>query len=231
MKWVGLFITIAGALALINDVLSLPFTIRDYGVWSGIRSFGIGFFSILATPINLPLVIILAVVCGLAISIFINYKYFKQRQFLSSSIITKYRVVERDKAKGGKDLYGDAGYLTEDGSWAVDIKKAQGHGIFGPYTKMNAGDYRAIFRMKIDKNQPHPKPIARIDVTRNIGNVSIVEQKVMTSDFNSSNEYQDFALDFSLIENAENVEFRFRTESLNAPECTVNVESVKLKKQ
>lgn len=151
-----------------------------------------------------------------------------------STIIGTYTVVDKDSAEFSHDLYGHVGYLMADGSWAVNIRKAKGKGIYGPYLTLKAGKYRAIFHMKIDNNQPSDKPIAKIDAGVHIGSDAmkepLEERRIMTKDFNESSKYQDFPLEFELMQNTENVEFCLRTESLNAPPRTINLKHVKLEK-
>ncbi|MBX3050876.1 MAG: hypothetical protein KF753_05345 [Caldilineaceae bacterium] len=90
---------------------------------------------------------------------------------------------------------------------------------YGPYTAvLPAGaSYRAIFRMRIGE---HPvqsangvlpdDPIARLDVTDQMGDLRLGLRDIWASDFAAPGRYQDIAVDFHIFTPAQGIEFRVK---------------------
>ena len=104
--------------------------------------------------------------------------------------------------------------ITSDGS---------GTFFFGPYGAFPAGDYTALFRLKVS-DRSGSSGIGYIDIIGNgIGiqgrntapRSSDVRMDLQTNDFTASNTYQYFALDFSKSNSAANIECRFLSYAAN----------------
>ena len=107
--------------------------------------------------------------------------------------------------------------ITSDGS---------GTFFFGPYGAFPAGDYTALFRLKVS-DRSGSSGIGYIDIIGNgigiqgrntaprTGTGQSVNMSLQTNDFTASNTYQYFALDFSKSNNAANIETRFLSYAAN----------------
>lgn len=90
---------------------------------------------------------------------------------------------------------------------------------FGPYTTVlpSAATYRAIFHLRMGA---HPAlsaegllpdtPIARLDVADQGGTVRLGLRDIWASDFATTDDYQEIAVDFHLFAPAQGLEFRVR---------------------
>ncbi|VAX22765.1 hypothetical protein MNBD_NITROSPINAE04-70 [hydrothermal vent metagenome] len=78
-------------------------------------------------------------------------------------------------------------------------KEAKGELILnqGPYRTFPSGAYRAVFRIKSSDNDS-AAPVAKIDVASDEGRIVIAEKVINASDFETSDRYQDFTLEFTL---------------------------------
>ena len=107
--------------------------------------------------------------------------------------------------------------ITSDGS---------GTFFFGPYGAFPAGDYTALFRLKVSSNSSS-NGIGYIDIIGNgvgiqgrntaprTGTGQSVNMSLQPNDFTASNTYQYFALDFSKSNNGANIETRFLSYAAN----------------
>ena len=80
--------------------------------------------------------------------------------------------------------------------------------MYGPYTQLKRGPYRAGFRLKAG---PGPKgvPIVKIDVTAEAGEKVLVEKILRPEDFKKPGQWQTFTLSFEVQANQMNrVEYR-----------------------
>jgi len=68
--------------------------------------------------------------------------------------------------------------------------------ISGPYRRYPAGEYEAVFRLKVGKRIPHP--IASLAVTKGYSRSVVAERTISGVDFLDSGAYQEFTLAFSL---------------------------------
>ncbi len=84
----------------------------------------------------------------------------------------------------------------------------------GPYRTFPAGEYRVFFRMRLGESVK-PGPVAKIDVSGDLGRAVLAEKVIDASEFGQEGKYHYFALDYTLSPNkAWQVEFR--TYSINA---------------
>ena len=107
--------------------------------------------------------------------------------------------------------------ITSDGS---------GTFFFGPYGAFPAGDYTALFRLKVSSNSSS-NGIGYIDIIGNgvgiqgrntaprTGTGQSVNMSLQPNDFTASNTYQYFALDFSKSNNGAHIECRFLSYAAN----------------
>ena len=107
--------------------------------------------------------------------------------------------------------------ITSDGS---------GTFFFGPYGAFPAGDYTALFRLKVS-DRSGSSTIGYLDIIGNgigiqgrntaprTGTGQSVSMTLQTNDFTASNTYQYFALDFSKSNNAAHIETRFLSYAAN----------------
>ena len=107
--------------------------------------------------------------------------------------------------------------ITSDGS---------GTFFFGPYGAFPAGDYTALFRLKVS-DRSGSSTIGYIDIIGNgigiqgrntaprTGTGQSVNMSLQTNDFTASNTYQYFALDFSKSNSAAHIECRFLSYAAN----------------
>jgi alginate O-acetyltransferase complex protein AlgJ len=104
--------------------------------------------------------------------------------------------------------------IQEAGSFWGTARKASrgttpaGTLMYGPYTELKSGHYRAGFRLKAGAG-PKGVPIVKIDVTAEAGEKVLVEKILRPEDFNKPGQWQTFTLSFEVRENQMNrVEYR-----------------------
>ena len=90
-----------------------------------------------------------------------------------------------------------------------DDDDEEGHLVFGPYVPLPPGEYRVLFRLKVEDNAAE-RPVAVLDVCSDEGTRCFVEKEMKYSDFLKENRYQLFNIDFSISETL-NMEFRVRS--------------------
>ncbi len=113
-------------------------------------------------------------------------------------------VVTDGEASGGAALQARSGQETP-GVW------------YGPYTNAlpPAATYRALFRLRAGDHPARSaegvlpdRPIARLDVTDQMGALRLGLRDIWASDFAAPERYQEIAVDFYLFEPAQGLEFR-----------------------
>jgi hypothetical protein len=82
--------------------------------------------------------------------------------------------------------------------------------FYGPSIALPRGKYRVIFRLKIDARDERDEPIWELDVASNSGAKWLALRTLSIRDFKRSDTWQDFPLDFTLINDENKVEFRGR---------------------
>ena len=102
--------------------------------------------------------------------------------------------VEDAQASANRAVFADVS--TDDAGFLVS----------GHYQLLPPGNYRALFRLKVDKNEPH-KEVAGIDVCCQHGRMILASRYLFGTDFSFANKYQDFILPFTIL-GEEEVEFR-----------------------
>lgn len=113
-------------------------------------------------------------------------------------------VVTDGEASGGAALEARPGQETP-GGW------------YGPYTTAlpHGATYRALFRLRAGEHPARSvegllpdRPIARLDVTDQMGTVRLGLRDIWASDFAAPDRYQEIAVDFYIFEPAQGLEFR-----------------------
>lgn len=77
---------------------------------------------------------------------------------------------------------------------------------YGPYSTFPSGEYKAIFRMKIDKRESG-REVTTIDIASRMSKKVLNKMELKTDDFIKGGVYQDFTLLFSL-KSPQELEFR-----------------------
>lgn len=116
----------------------------------------------------------------------------------------------------------DSGHVMSDTlasnglAWAAQAGVDQAGVWYGPYTRRLplAQSYRALFWLR---TQPPPMvvtttqlvtPVARLDVTDDLGNVILGLRDLWPSDFSNTTAYQPIAVDFHLFDRPKGIELR-----------------------
>ena len=95
-------------------------------------------------------------------------------------------------------------------AWELDAGEKRDWAVFGPYQPLGRGKYRATFRLKINSNAGD-SPVAEIDVSARHGGKRLALRQLTAKDFRQADEYQDFPLDFYLLQDENEIEFRIST--------------------
>jgi hypothetical protein len=80
--------------------------------------------------------------------------------------------------------------------------------MYGPYIPLPRGKYRATFRLKVNDTQGGDAPLVRLEVTSGRGTKWLAVRTISMRDFDRADRYQNFPLDFYLIDGENDVEFR-----------------------
>jgi len=117
-------------------------------------------------------------------------------------------------ARGGEPnrLTGDAGEIITGGEWTIVTPDEKGRGFYGPYISLLPNRYRAIFRFKIDDNTGTDDRLANLDVSSRRARKRYAQRTLTVRDFTHSDKYQEFHLDFIVIYEDHDFEFRLRTD-------------------
>ena len=113
------------------------------------------------------------------------------------------------------------GELAADGGvqkgyvWEFEHQPPRGGlGFHGPHIALPRGKYRVLFRMKIDSRDERDEPMCELDVSSNSGEKWFALRTISIRDFQRSDTWQDFALDFIMPNDENHVEFRGRMQGV-----------------
>ena len=107
-------------------------------------------------------------------------------------------------------LISRAGQPTGDGAWELDAGERSPWAIHGPHKPLARGKYRATFRLKIN-NTTGDETVADLDVASRHGKKILALRALTVQDFRRADTYQDFPLDFYLLHDDNEIEFRIST--------------------
>ncbi len=102
------------------------------------------------------------------------------------------------------------GQPSGGGAWELETGEPKRWAIFGPYQPLARGKYCATFRLKIN-HLAGDDPVAEIDVAARHGQKRLAVRSLTVKDFRRADEYQDFPLEFHLLQDENEVEFRVST--------------------
>jgi hypothetical protein len=111
------------------------------------------------------------------------------------------------------ELLAAAGQPTGDGAWELETSERRNWMVYGPRKPLGRGRYRAAFRLKLN-SLAGDEPVADIDVASRHGKKLIALRTLTAQDFARADAYQDFPLDFYLLHDDNEVEFRISTKGL-----------------
>lgn len=94
----------------------------------------------------------------------------------------------------------------------VITKKHNPFLVYGPYTPLAPGHYRATYRMKVEKLGA--RPVAGIDVYADVGRQGLATREIHADEFGKPQRYRDFILEFDVNE-VTILEFRIRHKGKN----------------
>lgn len=103
-----------------------------------------------------------------------------------------------------------AGQPSGGGAWELDTDEPARWVIFGPYQPLARGKYCATFRLKVN-NLAGDDALAEIDVAARHGKKRLALRGLTVKDFRQADDYQDFPLEFHLLQDENEVEFRVST--------------------
>ena len=113
------------------------------------------------------------------------------------------------------------GELAADGGvqkgyvWEFEHPSPEGGlGFRGPHIALPKGKYRVLFRLKIDSRDERDEPVCELDVSSNSGEKWFALRTISIRDFQRSDTWQDFALDFIMPNDENHVEFRGRMQGV-----------------
>ena len=99
-------------------------------------------------------------------------------------------------------------------AWQFRASGDNYHAIYGPYLQrpLRNGKYRAIFRIKADNVEGDNVYITYIDIASSYkakrGGKILAARTLTANDFKKSDEYQGFYLDFDVLSDESELEFR-----------------------
>lgn len=123
------------------------------------------------------------------------------------SPLKKWRVKDHE-------LHAQMGQPTGNGAWELDTNQQIDWAVYGPYRPLGRGKYRATFRMKVN-NTATDDTVAEIDVASRRGGKRLATRTLTIQDFQYADRYQNFPLDFFLIHDDNDIEFRVCTKGGN----------------
>lgn len=155
-------------------------------------------------------------ILGLAINGQVNWLLVALTFFISFAVLFVYqgstiglRFYREFKIREGELLHSGGG-IEKTESWEFDHTQAnEKNGFYGPYIPLLAGKYRAVYRLKIDGVTKSEDIVCELDVLVNHTRFLAV-RSIAAKDFHKSDSWQDFIVDFDLINDENKVEFRFR---------------------
>jgi hypothetical protein len=108
------------------------------------------------------------------------------------------------------ELVARAGQASGNGAWELDARERHNWVVHGPHKPVGRGRYRATFRLKIN-NVSGDEAVADLDVAARHGAKILVLRTLTVQDFLRADTYQDFPLDFYLLHDDNEIEFRLST--------------------
>jgi hypothetical protein len=108
------------------------------------------------------------------------------------------------------ELIAVMGQATGDGAWELDAAEARPWAVFGPRRPLAHGKYRATFYLKIN-SLVGDAPVIDIDVAARHGQKIIALRTLTAQDFGKADLFQRFPLDFHLLQDENEIEFRLST--------------------
>lgn len=99
------------------------------------------------------------------------------------------------------------GQPVGQGAWAVALDASAEGLIRGPRRPLGRGRYRAGFQLKLDR-LAGDEPVAELAVTARHGRKVLAQRTLTGQDFSRADAYQAVGLDFQLLHDENDVEFR-----------------------
>jgi hypothetical protein len=112
------------------------------------------------------------------------------------------------------ELVARIGQATGREAWELDASDHRNWVIQGPHKPLGRGKYRAVFRLKIN-NLAGDEPVVDLDVASRRGAKVLALRTLTVQDFHRADTYQDFPLDFYLLHDDNEIEFRLSTMGAN----------------
>jgi hypothetical protein len=112
------------------------------------------------------------------------------------------------------ELLSRAGQPLGNGAWELNTEERTDWAIYGPRKPLGQGHYRANFRLKIN-NTIGDEPVVDLDVASRHGKKIMALRTLTVQDFQRADTYQDFALDFNLLHDDNEIEFRVSTRGIS----------------
>lgn len=148
---------------------------------------------------------------------FITVVLYTVFQNYSGFPFKKFRVTNKQDGKGLLFRSDEPGILEGKPigeAWQFKASGDNYHTIYGPYLQhpIRNGKYRAIFRIKADNVEGDNIYITYIDVASSYkatrGGKILAARTLTANDFKKSDDYQDFYLDFDVLSDENELEFR-----------------------
>jgi hypothetical protein len=111
------------------------------------------------------------------------------------------------------ELMAMTGQPAGDGAWELDTAEARQWAIYGPRKPLAHGRYRVTFHLKIS-SLAGDRPIVDIDVAARHGQKIIALRTLTAQDFDKADTFQRFPLDFYLLQDENEIEFRVSTKGI-----------------
>lgn len=108
------------------------------------------------------------------------------------------------------ELIARGGHPTGHGAWELDAAERRDWVVHGPRRPLGRGRYRAVFRLKVNYTAGDA-PVVDLDVAARHGQKLLAARTLTAQDFQRADAYQAFALDFYLLHDENEVEFRLST--------------------
>jgi uncharacterized membrane protein len=136
--------------------------------------------------------------------IYIDKVYVRR---ISTNVTTDFGL----KTFNARDLSLHSGSLDENGFFVNDPNASADFFWYGPYTSLPAGEYRATFFMKIPKlSEGQSEKILSLSISSDSGRNVLMESDLYSKNFTEQDisEWHGFQLEFTAVNNLQNVEFR-----------------------
>ncbi|MCJ7719133.1 DUF2079 domain-containing protein [Candidatus Bathyarchaeota archaeon] len=136
--------------------------------------------------------------------IYIDKVYVRR---ISTNVTTDFGL----KTFNARDLSLHSGSLDENGFFVNDLNASADFFWYGPYSSLPAGEYRATFFMKISKlSEGQSEKILSLSISSDSGRNVLMESDLYSKNFTEQDisEWHGFQLEFTAVNNLQNVEFR-----------------------